>query len=625
MKRLLIMTGLTTVLLAGCQKQDVVTDSPSPSPSSDTVKTYVLADLALSLPAPSAGTRLSDGVVQTAEGAAFRGISRLSIIPFTTQGLVRPNDAPSYVEFSNLSPDYTKLVGNELLRYYDKIYLKHGVASILLYGQSAKTIPTKPATPSYLSDDIFSKKFYGSMLTTLDEVRTSLPNRMTVSPASLGFELESIYNSTSIPTEGDNIARYLTNIANTPNWKGNESLNSLYLDFISEPSSGTYNVLAGSAANVKAYVNDFYQRLQTLIENDFADDQKKSERNIALAIQQRIKGYDFTLFNVVSGEDPTDGNKVKVTSLGSCDNYPASLGLPDGAAVLQWGRIAGTSYGFVPQIKATPEAQISGIDRYAYPPELYYYDNSTIKTSNTEIKQSDYANATSWSELLASYDDGNAVTSNTKSVAIEQPLQYAVARFQANVKADGETLKDHDDADITANFPITGLIVSGQYPQSFDFTPRYDTKATDAEHYIYDSCLGSTELSLTSTPTSDFYTLVLQSRDEESVNVILELLNTGDDFKGYEGGMVYKGTKFYLVGKIDLKNVNKDDAYGALDADIKSRVFTKDHTTSLNMVVKSLAQAYNVMPNIQSDRLELSVQVNLKWTQATPTTIEFEE
>ena len=109
------------------------------------------------------------------------------------------------------------------------------------------------------------------------------------------------------------------------------------------------------------------------------------------------------------------------------------------------------------------------------------------------------------------------------------------------------------------------------------------------------------------------------------MNVILELLNTGDDFKGYEGGIVYKGTKFYLVGKIDLKNVNKDDAYGALDADIKSRVFTKDHTTSLNMVVKSLAQAYNVMPNIQSDRLELSVQVNLKWTQATPTTIEFEE
>ena len=611
-----------TVLLIGCQKQDEVLDSPT----SDAVN-YVLADLALSLPPSSPGTRMDQGVTEggTADGG-FRGISTLSIIPFTTQGLVGPNDAPSYVEFSNPSPNYTKQVGNEQLRYYDKIYLKHGVASILMYGQSAKTTPVKPATPSYLSDDIFSKKFYGSMLTTLDEVRTSLPNRMTVSPASLGFELESIYNSTSIPTEGDNIARYLTNIANTPNWKGNESLNNLYLDFISEPSSGTYNVLAGSAANVKAYVNDFYQRLQTLIENDFADDQKESERNIAEAIQQRIKGYDFTLFNVVSGEDPTDGNKVKVTSLGSCDNYPASLGLPDGAAVLQWGRIAGTSYGFVPQIKATPEAQISGIDRYAYPPELYYYDNSTIKTSNTEIKQSDYANATSWSGLLARYDDGTAVTSNTKSVAIEHPLQYAVARFQANVKADAVTLKDHDDADITANFPITGLIVSGQYPQNYDFTPRYDTKATDAEHYIYDSCLGSTELSLTPTPTSDFYTLVLQSRDEESVNVILELLNTGDDFKGYEGGIVYKGTKFYLVGKIDLRNVNKDDeAYDGLDADIKSRVFTKDHTTSLNMVVKSLAQAYNVMPNIQSDRLELSVQVNLKWTQATPTTIEFEE
>lgn len=613
-----------TVLLAGCQKQDVVTDSPSPS--LDTVKTYVLADLALSLPASSAGTRLYEDVVQTEEGVAFRGISKLSFIPFTTQGLVGPNDAPSYVEFSNLSPDYTKLVGNEQLRYYDKIYLKHGVASFLMYGQSFKTDPEKPSTPSYLSDEIFSKKFYGSMLTTLDEVPTSIPNRMTVSPASLGFELESIYNSTSVPTEGDNIARYLTHIANTPDWKGNESLHGLYLEFISEPSSDQHNVLAGSAANVKAYVNDFYQRLQTLIENDFNHEEKETERNIALAIQQRIKGVGFIQFSVGYGEDPTDGNKVKVTSLGSCDNYPASLGLPDGAAVLKWDKIAGTSYGFVPQIKPTPEAQISGIDHYAYPPELYYYDNSTFRTSNTEIKRNAYEGATSWSALLANYDDGTVVTSNTKSVAIEYPLQYAVARFQANVKADDETLSDHEDSEIAVGFPITGLIVSGQYPQNYDFTPRYDTKATDAEHYIYDSCLSSTELSLTSNPTNDFHTLVLQSRDDENVNVILELLNTVKDFKGYEGGIVYKGTKFYLVGKVDLKKVNKEDAaYAGLGADIKSRIFTKDHTTFLNMVVKSLAKAYNVMPNIQSDRLELSVEVNLKWTQATPTTVELEE
>lgn len=615
-----------TILFAGCQKQDVVTDSPSPSPSSDTVKTYVLADLALSLPASTASTRLSEAVVQTEEGTAFRGISRLSIIPFTTQGLVGPNDAPSYVEFSNPDPNYTKTVGNEQLRYYDKIYLKHGVASILMYGQSSKTVPVKPATPAYLSDEIFSKKYYGSMLTTLDEVKTSIPNRMTVSPASLGFDLESIYNSTAVPTEGDNIARYMTYIANTPNWKGNESLNGLYIDFICEPVSGTYNVLAGSAANVKAYVNDFYQRLQTLIENDLADAEKENERNIALAIQQRIKGIGFIQFNVVWGEDPTDDNKVKVTKLGSSDNYPASLGLPDGAAVLKWGRTDGSSYGFVPQIKATPEAQISGIDRYAYPPELYYYDNSTIRTSNTEVKQNDYEGATSWTALLASYDDGTAVTSNTKSVAIEHPLQYAVARFQATARAESVTLPDYGGTEVAVDFPITGLIVSGQYPQNYDFTPRYDTKATDAEHYIYDSCLSSTELSLSTTPTNDFYTLVLQSRDEESVNVLLELLNTGEDFKGYEGGIVYKGTKFYLLGKVDLKKVNKeDDAYNSLDADTKSRIFTKDHITTVGMVVKTLANAYNVMPNIQSDRLELSVQINLKWTQATPTTVEFEE
>jgi hypothetical protein len=45
----------------------------------------------------------------------------------------------------------------------------------------------------------------------------------------------------------------------------------------------------------------------------------------------------------------------------------------------------------------------------------------------------------------------------------------------------------------------------------------------------------------------------------------------------------------------------------------------------MEMKVKTLKHAYNVMPNIQSGRLEVSVEINLKWTQATPQTIEFEE
>ena len=90
MKRLLII-ALTLTALTGCQKQDEVVQTPVTEPEKD----YVLADLALSIPAYKAGTRLTAGVVQT-DPSMFRGISKLSIIPFTASGKVGKDDHPSY-------------------------------------------------------------------------------------------------------------------------------------------------------------------------------------------------------------------------------------------------------------------------------------------------------------------------------------------------------------------------------------------------------------------------------------------------------------------------------------------------------------------------------------------------
>ena len=118
----------------------------------------------------------------------------------------------------------------------------------------------------------------------------------------------------------------------------------------------------------------------------------------------------------------------------------------------------------------------------------------------------------------------------------------------------------------------------------------------------------------------------MQTHDYEDVTIILELENNSDnDFKG-ESGIVYRGTKFYLAGKVELSALTDDDKDG-VDADAQSRVFTQDHTTVINMKVNfnSLKKAYNVMPNIQSGRLEIGVDINLKWAQATPQTIVFEE
>lgn len=622
---MLIIAGMAAVTLTGCQRQDEVTETPATEPS------YVLADLALSLPPSSSGTRLGTDVVQS--DGTFRGIQKLSIIPFTKQGKVGASDMPTYYDGFNSYIDRTtpklKEDFDQRFRYYEKVYLMSGVASFLTYGQATAVTGGKVANGS-LIPKVAGKK--------MDDI----PERLSVTAGDLSFELETIYNENLIiPVEAQAIADYLTNIANTPGWKDvdNGKLLNLYKSFINSVGEGKYGVIAGSAANVKAYVNELYQQL---------NDDGLTSLDIAVQIQDRILGTgldtDFTskyegfsvIFDQNDPDDPDDPGKMEVTSLGSdiYDEYPSNKNLPDGAAVLQWGKKSDNTFGFIPQIQTTNTANVSSMNRYTYPAELYYYGNSLIKTSNEEVPWTAYSSITSWQEVVNLYKSSSVVSSNTKAVAIVDPMQYAVARLQGTVQATSSSLNDADNTSVSLtnsfsqnSFPITGLIVSGQYPVNFDFTPRLDGASEDNEHFVYDSYLSGTEMYLKNNNNPDvFYTLVLQTHDYEDVTIILELQNNSDkDFKGVNG-IVYRGTKFYLAGKVELSALTDDDKDG-VDADAQSRVFTQDHTTVINMKVNfnSLKKAYNVMPNIQSGRLEIGVDINLKWAQATPQTIVFEE
>lgn len=643
MKRLLII-GLTAMILTGCQKQDEVLNTPTPDPAVN----YVLADLALSLPPSSSGTRLDPGVTLGGDATNFRGISKLSIIPFSVKGKITKSDKPSIFEISNpisdYTPDYTPIHesnNNELYRYYEKVFLNHGVASFLTYGQSEKDSPTKP-------EGVAGKVFYGSLVSKVAGEQTAIPDRLTVTAGDLSFELETIYNKMDettgklkAPDEAKAIADYLTYIANTTvtkdgieySWSNasgvNETLMGLYNSFISSQGSGKYGVIAGSAANVKPYVNELYTKLQYHKDNDQYFVEGSTPRAIADEIQARIinSGNDFTQFTV-------DVTGSKVTSLGSdtYDKYPSNKNLPDGAAVLQWGKKADNTYGFIPQVQTTNTANVSSMNRYTYPAELYYYGNSLIKTSNDEVPVSKYSGTgiTTWQDVVDNlYKSGSVVSSNTKAVAIVDPMQYAVARLQGTVQAGVNPLPTAEpEVTVSVNnmtFPVTGLIVSGQFPVNFDFTPKHDGASEDNEHFVYDSYLGSAPMYLTTTTTSPFYTMVMQTHDYEDVTVILEFENnSGTDFKG-ENGIVYNGTKFYLAGKVEISKGNATDVDESERDDVKNRVFTQDHTTILTMKVNSLAKAYNVMPNIQSGRLEVGVEINLKWEQATPQTIVFDE
>ena len=620
---MLIIAGMAAVTLTGCQQQDEVTETPTTEPS------YVLADLALSLPPSSSGTRLGTDVVQS--DGTFRGIQKLSIIPFTKQGKVGASDMPTYYDGFNSYIDRTtpklKEDFDQRFRYYEKVYLMSGVASFLTYGQ---------ATAVTVDVDKVAKVANGSLIPKVaGEKMDDIPERLSVTAGDLSFELETIYNDRDekgnliIPAEAQAIADYLTYIADTPGWQDakNPKLQTLYNSYINSVGEGKYGVIAGSAANVKAYVNELYQQLNA---QDFGEG--SISRTIAEAIQVRISNSDngftsqYTGFSVIFDQNDPDNN-----SLGSdtYDKYPSNKNLPDGAAVLQWGNKSG-KFCFIPKIQTTNTANVSSMNRYTYPAELYYYGNSLIKTSDDEVPWTEYSGITTWQEVVNLYKSSSVVSSNTKAVAIVDPMQYAVARLQGSVLADVNPLPT-GESNVTVTvgnttFPITGLIVSGQYPVNFDFTPRLDGASEDNEHFVYDSYLSGTEMYLKNNNNPDvFYTLVLQTHDYEDVTIILELQNNSDkDFKG-ENGIVYRGTKFYLAGKVELSNGDATAVVESERDDVKSRVFTQDHTTVISMKVSSLAKAYNVMPNIQSGRLEIGVKINLKWAQATPQTIVFEE
>ena len=417
-----------------------------------------------------------------------------------------------------------------------------------------------------------------------------------MAPGSIRFSLEAI--ASGVHSTATDLANYMTSIANAVGndvaWKdaSNATLRVMYLNFLNktEAEEGVGGEpLAGSATNINVYTQTLKSALESLTLTGTDD-------AIRTAIITAIDTYN------------TDW-----------DDFPGAIGLPDGAAVIRW-----TGTAFEPQVNTTTMADINGIGRYAYPAELYYYGNSRIRTSSIDKRKEKYTDR-EWTAILNDYEYADGVVStSTTSVAIKEPLQYGVAHVKILLKQTvSSSLKDAGGADIpvgTSNFPLKGVIIGGQLPVGFDFTPTtaYPVYSEADMKFIYDNQVPTLCLSASADAAEPINTLVLQSYDKKKVPVALELTNnSGTDFKGL-GGIVQQGTKFYLVGEIDPEQF-KDDSR----TEIRDRVFTQDYTTTLNIKVTGLEKAYNVVPNLLSPRLEMGIELTPKWVATTPDEVLF--
>ena len=488
----------------------------------------------------------------THRAPSFTEIDLLRAIPYRTNGAnVTASDAPLIelvgADEDNLAKKHE--TGKYNTYYVNTCHMMTGTDRLLVYGKA-----TKPSNADLAE--------YGE-LSALPTVRKKT--------ADIQFSLTSIRNTSQVHTSAQALADYMTAIANTEGWSttDDQTLKSYYLDFIRIGSEGV-GLISGAAANIKAFV---------------------------AALKSLLTGGDDLSTAIKANIDATDI---------SSNTYPRSLGLPDGAAVIRW-----TGNKFEVRTTSTTLDNINGINRYTYPAELMFFVDSPIRTSTAEVSKDLYQTDMLWSAFLDEYYTGStAVNSNTKAVAVENPLQYGVAKLDLTLTGMSGTLRDSKDVAVTngdmEHLPLRGVIIGGQHTVGFNMKPQGEQTDVDGR-FIYETNI------IDGNKTS---TLVLQSYDNEKVPVILEFENkTGHAFTGKDG-TVYPGARFYLIALIDPAGQGTG-AYA-------NRVFTQDYTTTMSMSVTSLAKAYTCMPDLLAPRLEIGVQVVTKWIQATTTNVELQ-
>lgn len=618
--------ALTSAIgFTACSSDDAVVEN-NPTYDGESVKTQ----FTISFPENVAKTRMTEATVQKENSIAnFRGMYNIVLYPFAATGVANADpvtsssskigDAisltsmikPTTASVTNSIPAYTTegtgLTAGSNAVLYNDVTIPIGTGSFLFYGKA-------------IDNATHTDKFYNgslSMINTSTATPKDAPN-----PTNIAFELDQVYpTGTTASTVGAALAAYLTQIAQAGGfnsgtkksaWEAsdNAGLQELYTNFVS--------IKAGSSLTAQAVV----QALYTTIKN-YTDDVSVAIKNAILSTDTGSITYSATY--------ATDSNNDGVLEFQTAiSNFPGDVKLPDGAAILTYNEDTNTFS------QNTEGGLTSGLHtKYAdlvYPASLYYYCNSGVKASNASQKDL-YNSTNSWSTIISNDAfNANAVGSSTRSVAIIDPIQYAVGRMDMQVaKLPAATLADKkgNAYDASAGFTVTGVLIGGQKQVGFDF--KTNTSAT--EKTIYDNITmsqpGTTMTVTTSTASPVNYTLALETAKDAAVYVAVEFVNNGADFEGADG-LIPAGCKFYLIGQLDPKATSGVTGY---NEDTMNQVFKQDYITTATFTIaqgtlgaantQGLAAAYNTIPDLRTPQLELGLSVDLTWQSGLSFNVTF--
>ena len=598
---------MAAAAISGCSSQSEVAETPIiREPDPVVVEEPEPMSLAFaSVSNARAMTRLTDDIVQLNGAENYRPISNRDIHFIA----LKKNESKVITDVSNVELTHTESLSKrdgedkEFSRYYhSRCEMPLGTNGSLVYAKAEDK--AVDMDEDGVKTDL-EKKIYNGCLT-----ESSYLSDYVKSTDQITFEPVSIYNDATVGEDGIHadawaLADAMSQIVNNvPQWTA--SANLVLQNLLGNFTNHGFD-LPGSAASVKTWI-------------DALDDAAEKSKVL-------VDGPVRDILNSIRTEIVTA--KSNIASL----NYPQNIHLPDGAAVVRWTEVeeGGVKTNkFVPQLQTTTLDDINTITRFVYPPALYYFIESDIWTANnTKVSFEDYNGKSKWKgkgddddSVEKLFTGDGVVRENTKTVAVADPLQYAVAQLQMNLTASATSLPydnsgDNDRKIDISKLSLKGIIIGGQRKVKYDFTPISDSDM-DVK-FVYDTQVNSAFT--TAGTTSNM--LVLQSWGDEDVvgedvNVILEFEYSGDSEEDKEfkclNGWVYPGTRFYLVGELKLKDATPSE--GMSDAD-KNRVFTKDRITAVTMTVNSLEKAYNVLPSILSKNLEIGVQTTPKWVGTT--------
>lgn len=573
--RFALMSAIALTGAAGftaCSSEDELANT-NPTFDGESVKTQ----FTINVPAASKSTRLGSGIVQQ-NPADFRGMDNINMFAFKTteQGdtasVVTTSNTPekAYLGMGGITQDGLQSGTNSKV-YYD-IDIPTEVNRFLFYGEATRVQGT-------------TDKDNGRLNATYP---TSTVN-------DIKFELQTIANNVSTTTEGT-LLTALNNVAQAKKdspetyWYSStdEGLKSLYQAF-TQLKAGSANSIREALAYLKEGLNKTGDGSFNITDNDL--------KNAIIA-------------QIDAAIDETSGSIKDLT-------YPRDINLPDGAVELEYADATHSfSYATSKQdggSSITVGSSAAKISDYVYPAALYYWTDSPILVSD-EVESTDYTK--DWTTCLSLYGDydSNAkkIESSTRSVALRNKIQYAVARLDLSAwfNDNNGNVKDNvgNDVDVTTTtggMNLVGLLVGGQKNVKFNFS---DVTDDATEKSVYDASITPTALGEETTTDVIAQTLLLETAPETNVRFAIELENnTGNSFVG-EDGTVPAGGRFYLIGELKYSTDSKYES-------MEKRVFKQDHTTTAKVSINSLAHAYNTIPDLREPKLELGLSVDLEWQE----------